>query len=64
MVKGSINLFTTHEDLARFKKFFEDKDIRKCKLAVYQSFDAIQAAADWLKRDTKDVEQVSTTFYG
>jgi len=58
VVKGSLNSFTTHEDLERFKKFFADKDIRKCKLAVHQTFDAIQAAADWLKRDTKDVEQV------
>lgn len=72
MVKGAINSFTSHEDLERFKKFFQDKgkrwvlqdefissaDIKKCKLAVHQSFDAIQAAADWLSRDSKDVEQV------
>lgn len=25
MVKGAINSFTTHEDLERFKKFFETK---------------------------------------
>lgn len=32
--------------------------IRKYKLAVNQTLDAIQASADWLKRDQKDVEQV------
>jgi hypothetical protein len=37
---------------------YSSADIKKCKLAVHQSFDAIQAAADWLNRDSKDVEQV------
>ena len=35
-------------------------DIKICKLAVYQTYDSIQAAADWLKRDTGDVEEVSS----
>jgi aminopeptidase 2 len=60
LVRGSLTSFTSHEDLQRFKDFFKDKDIRRCKLAVHQAYDSIQASADWLKRDQKDVEEVST----
>lgn len=35
------------------------EDIRKFKLAVAQTCDSIQAAADWIERDSKDVEKVS-----
>lgn len=35
------------------------QDTRKFKLAVAQTCDSIQAAADWIERDSKDVENVS-----
>lgn len=59
MVKGAFNSFSSYEDLEKCKAFFKDKDIRKFKLAVSQTFDSVQASADWLKRDTEDVKQVS-----
>lgn len=34
-------------------------DVSKFKLVVSQAYDSIQASADWLSRDKKDVEQVS-----
>jgi hypothetical protein len=59
VVKGSFNSLTSYEDLADVKAFFKDKDVRKFRLAVEQTFDSIQASADWLKRDQEDVSQVS-----
>lgn len=57
MVKGSFNSLTSYEDLEDAKAFFKDKDVRKFRLSVSQTFDSIQASADWLKRDLEDVEQ-------
>lgn len=37
-------------------------DIRKFHRAVSQTYDTIQAAADWVKRDAKDVDEVSCSF--
>ncbi len=31
-------------------------------MTVSQTYDTIQASADWLKRDQKDVEEVSCAF--
>ncbi|WVQ78532.1 hypothetical protein IAT38_000618 [Cryptococcus sp. DSM 104549] len=56
LVKGSFASLTSHEDLARAKEFFKDKDVRKYKSAVAQAYESIQAAADWNQRDKKDVE--------
>lgn len=60
MVKGGFSSYSSFEDLDKAKAFFEGKDVRKFRLAVSQTYDSIQAAADWLKRDTEDVTQVST----
>jgi len=38
-------------------------DTRKFTLAVSQTYEAIEASANWLDRDQKDVEQVSSIFY-
>ena len=38
-------------------------DTRKFTLAVSQTYEAIDASANWLDRDQKDVEQVSSIFY-
>jgi hypothetical protein len=37
-------------------------DVSKFKLVVSQAYDSIQASADWLSRDKKDVEQVSAAM--
>jgi hypothetical protein len=34
-------------------------DTRKFALAASQTYEAIEASANWLNRDQKDVEQVS-----
>jgi len=34
-------------------------DTRKFALAASQTYEAIEASANWLNRDRKDVEQVS-----
>jgi hypothetical protein len=39
-------------------------DISKYRLPVLQTFDAMQASADWLTRDKQDVEAVSVFFLG
>ena len=36
-------------------------DIRKFHRGVSQTYDTIQAAAEWLSRDQKDVEEVGGT---
>ena len=59
MVKGAFAWLSSYEDLESARKFFESKDTRKYKLAASQACDSIQAAADWLDRDSKDVEAVS-----
>ena len=59
VVKAALASFTTHKDLEYFKNALKDKDISRCHLAVLQSYDSIQAAADWLERDQADVESVS-----
>ena len=63
MVKGSFNSLSSYEDLEEVKAFFKDKDVRKFRLAVSQTFDSIQANADWLARDKEDVSQVRTGFF-
>lgn len=57
LVKGSFNSLSSYEDLEEVKAFFKDKDVRKFRLAVSQTFDSIQANADWLARDKEDVSQ-------
>nr|XP_018263637.1 aminopeptidase 2 [Kwoniella dejecticola CBS 10117]OBR85795.1 aminopeptidase 2 [Kwoniella dejecticola CBS 10117] len=57
LVKGAFQSLSSHEDLKMVQDFFKDKDIRKYKSAVAQSCDSIQAAADWLQRDSEDVEK-------
>lgn len=72
VVKFGFNSLTTLEDLERVKAFFKDKgmshlqrgsmlmtDTRKFALAASQTYEAIEASANWLNRDQKDVEQVS-----
>lgn len=59
VVKGSFNSLSSYEDLEDVKAFFKDKDVRKFRLSVSQTYDSIQANADWLERDSADVEQVS-----
>jgi len=57
IIKGGFTSLSSHEDLEMAKKFFDGKDISKFRLSVLQTFDAMQAAADWLSRDKKDVEE-------
>ncbi|OWZ56597.1 aminopeptidase 2 [Cryptococcus neoformans] len=56
LVKGSFAQLSSRKDLEDVKAFFETKDTRKFKLAVAQTCDSIQAAANWIERDSKDVE--------
>jgi hypothetical protein len=63
VIKAGFTSLSSHEDLANARKFFEDKDISKFRLPVLQTFDAMQAAADWLSRDKQDVEEVRFSFF-
>ena len=38
-------------------------DTRKFALAASQTYEAIEASANWLNRDQKDVEQVSLLLF-
>ena len=38
-------------------------DTRKFALAASQTYEAIEASANWLNRDQKDVEQVSLLIF-
>ncbi|WRT67329.1 uncharacterized protein IL334_004299 [Kwoniella shivajii] len=57
LVKGAFASLSSHEDFKMVKDFFKDKDIRKYKSAVAQTLDSIQAAADWVDRDSQDIEE-------
>ncbi|WVO17857.1 hypothetical protein L204_105555 [Cryptococcus depauperatus] len=56
LVKGALAQLSSHKDLERIKAFLESVDTHKCKLAVAQTYNSIQAAADWVSRDHQDVE--------
>ncbi|KAK8869616.1 hypothetical protein IAR55_000183 [Kwoniella newhampshirensis] len=57
LIKGSFASLSTHKDKERLLEFFKDKNTKQFKLALAQTCDSIQAAADWVQRDKKDVEE-------
>ena len=56
IVQMCISGFTSEEQLKDVKAYFDGKSTKGFDRALEQSFDAIKAKANWLKRDKGDVE--------
>jgi aminopeptidase 2 len=56
IIKLSIELLSSEEDIKDIEKFFANKNCRDFEKAQQQSVESVRANAAWLKRDSKDVE--------
>lgn len=56
MIKLSIELFSSEDDIKDIEKFFSNKNCKDFERHLQQSIEKIRANAAWLKRDSKDVE--------
>lgn len=56
VVSICVNGFTNDAQKAKVEDFFKDKDKKGFNRSLEQSFDSIQAKANWLNRDREDVE--------
>jgi aminopeptidase 2 len=56
IIKLSIELLASEEDIKDVEKFFANKNCKDFEKPLQQSIENVRANAAWLRRDSQDVE--------
>ena len=57
LLNVTISGFTSYQDISTIKEFFDKKDTKGYDKSLAQAIDTIESKAQWVSRDTADVEK-------